>query len=163
MARKVFYSFYYDEDNWRASKVRNIGAIEGNQPAKDNDWETVTEGGDPAIERWIKGQMEGRTCSIVLIGANTAGRKWINYEIVESWKRGMGLLGIYIHRITDRSENQSSQGTNPFSGFNIKGRPFDGIVKAYNPPHYSSKDTYNYIAENLEKWIEEAIRIRNAH
>ena len=71
MARKVFYSFYYDEDNWRASKVRNIGAIEGNQPAKDNDWETVKRGGDLAIERWIKGQMEGRTCSIVLIGANT--------------------------------------------------------------------------------------------
>lgn len=163
MARKVFYSFYYDEDNWRASKVRNIGAIEGNQPAKDNDWETVKKGGDPAIEKWIKGQMEGRTCSIVLIGANTAGRKWINYEIVESWKRGMGLLGIYIHKITDRFENQSSQGANPFSGFNINGKPFDGIVKAYNPPHYSSKDTYNYIAENLEKWIEEAIRIRNAH
>ena len=61
MTRKVFYSFHYDADAWRASKIRNIGAIEDNQPASDNDWEAITEGGDPAIERWIKSQMKGRT------------------------------------------------------------------------------------------------------
>ena len=45
MARKVFYSFHYKPDSWRASKIRNIGAIEDNQPASDNAWETVTKGG----------------------------------------------------------------------------------------------------------------------
>ena len=44
MARKVFFSFHYQPDNWRVSQVRNIGVIEGNQPAKDNDWETVVGG-----------------------------------------------------------------------------------------------------------------------
>ena len=39
MARKCFYSFHYQPDNVRASQVRNIGAIEGNQPVSDNDWE----------------------------------------------------------------------------------------------------------------------------
>ena len=81
MARKVFYSFHYNPDNWRASQVRNIGAIEGNQPAKDNDWETITKGGDKAIEKWIADQMSGRSCVVVLIGAGTANRKWINHEI----------------------------------------------------------------------------------
>lgn len=30
MARKVFYSFHYQNDGWHASKVRNIGIVEGN-------------------------------------------------------------------------------------------------------------------------------------
>lgn len=34
MARKVFFSFHYQPDNWRVSQVRNIGVIEGNQPGR---------------------------------------------------------------------------------------------------------------------------------
>ena len=71
MARKVFYSFHYVPDNWRVSQVRNIGAIEDNKPAKDNDWETITKGGDKAIEKWIDNQMSGRSCVVVLIGSGT--------------------------------------------------------------------------------------------
>ncbi len=64
MARKVFLSFHFDPDSWRASTVRGIGALEGNQPVSANDWETVKRGGDPAIKQWIGGQMKGRTCAI---------------------------------------------------------------------------------------------------
>ncbi|MCZ2903256.1 TIR domain-containing protein [Burkholderia thailandensis] len=85
MARKTFYSFHYKPDNWRVATVRNIGAIEGNKPAADNDWEAVTRGGDDAIKSWIATQMQGRTCIVVLVGSNTANRKWINYEIVKGW------------------------------------------------------------------------------
>ena len=42
MAHRVFYSFHYKPDNWRAAMVRNIGSIEGNRPATDNGWEAVT-------------------------------------------------------------------------------------------------------------------------
>ena len=97
MKRRVFYSFHYKPDNWRASKVRNIGAIEGNQPATDNDWETVKRGGDRAIERWIAGQMRGRSCTVVLVGANTANRKWINREIVN---RGMTEWALWAFAYT---------------------------------------------------------------
>ena len=45
MARRVFYSFHYKNDNWRAATVRSIGTVEGNKPASDNDWETVKKGG----------------------------------------------------------------------------------------------------------------------
>ena len=102
MARRVFYSFHYVKDNWRASQVRNIGAIEGNEPVKDNDWETVKRGGDKAIEKWINDQLNGRSCTIVLIGNETAGRKWIKYEIEKSWNDGKGLFGIYIHNLKDK-------------------------------------------------------------
>ncbi len=39
MARRAFYSFHYKPDNWRAAQVRNMGVIEGNLVASDNDWE----------------------------------------------------------------------------------------------------------------------------
>ena len=95
MARRVFYSFHYTPDNWRAATVRNIGSIEGNRPASDNDWHSITKAGEDAIKRWIADQMKGRTCTVVLIGTNTANRKWINYEIIKSWNDGVGIVGIH--------------------------------------------------------------------
>ena len=163
MVRHVFYSFEYKPDNWRASQVRNIGIVDGNKPAHDNDWETICRGGDPAIERWIKGQMKGRSCTLVLIGGTTAGRKWINYEITESWKAGMGVAGIRIHRLLDRNQRPTTKGPNPFSGFNIDSKPFDQIVRSYDPPGYVSKDVYAWIADNISAIVEEAIQIRERY
>ena len=54
--------------------------------------------------------MKGRTSAVVLIGESTAARKWIKYEIVESWKQGLGLLGIHIHNITDQANQQANKG-----------------------------------------------------
>jgi hypothetical protein len=106
--------FQYKPDNWRASQVRNIGAIDGNRPVSDNDWETITKGGDKAIQKWIDGQIDGKSCAVVLIGTNTAGRKWINYEINKAWDEKKGVCGIYIHNLQDKDEKQSSKGSNPF-------------------------------------------------
>ena len=93
MARRVFYSFHYDADCARASQVRNMGVVEGNKPAADNDWETIKKGGEAKIKQWIDAQLEGRSCTVVLIGADTAGRKWIDYEIETSWNSAKGWLG----------------------------------------------------------------------
>ena len=107
MARKCFYSFHYIPDNWRVSIIRNIGTVEGNKPASDNDWETITKGGAKKIKAWISAQMSGRTCTVILAGSNTANRKWINYEIIKSWNNGLGVLVIFIHKISDINGNQS--------------------------------------------------------
>ena len=32
MKHRVFYSFHYEPDNWRAGTIRNIGVVEGNPP-----------------------------------------------------------------------------------------------------------------------------------
>ena len=160
MARRVFYSFHYVNDSWRTSQFRNIGVIEGNQSAKDNDWETIKKGGDSAIKKWIDDQLNGRTCTIVLIGSQTAGRKWIDYEIEKSWKEGKGVVGIYINKLKDSNSNQSTQGSNPFLGKFINGVTISNKVKTYNPPYSDSKDVYEYISKNISAWVEEAIRIR---
>ena len=67
--------------------------MDGNCPATDNDWEVVKKGGDQAIRKWISEQMRGRSCSVVLVGEKTAGRKWINYEIIKSCI-SFDLMGI---------------------------------------------------------------------
>lgn len=163
MARKCFYSFHYQLDNWRVSQIRNIGAVEGNKPASDNDWESITKGGDTKIKNWISDQLKGRSCTIILAGTNTADRKWINHEIIESWNKGKGVLVIFIHNIKDINGNQSSKGSNPlyYVTHGSTKKRLSTIAKAYNPPYITSKATYNYIANNIENWIEEAIKIRN--
>ena len=162
MGRRVFYSFHYELDNWRASIVRNIGSIEGNRPATDNDWETVKKGGVKAIENWIAGQMSARTCTIVLAGSNTANRKWITHEIVQSWNNGLGVLVIHIHNLKDSSGNQSTKGRNPleYIKHGPSGLKLSTIAKAYCPPYTNSKDVYDCIVTNIESWIEDAIEIR---
>ena len=163
MARRTFFSFYYKPDNWRASQVRNIGVVEGNSPVTDNDWEEITSGGDKKIREWIDDQLKGRSCTIVLIGENTAGRKYIKYEIEESWNSSKGILGIYIHNLKNSNGNQSNKGKNPFSTFTMKrdDKKLSSIVKAYDPPYSKSTSVYDHISESLEDWVEEAIKIRN--
>jgi hypothetical protein len=165
MARKVFYSFHYKPDNWRVSTVRQIGAIEGNKTATDNDWEKITDGDDAKIEKWIKDQMIGKSCAIVLIGEKTAGRKWINYEINHAWNSKKGVLGIYINKLKNSKGEQSNKGSNPFDKIVFKGsdKKLSSVAKVYNPAGSTSTEVYNSIKENVVDWIEEAIKIRNAN
>jgi hypothetical protein len=165
VARKVFYSFHYVPDNWRASQVRQMGVIEGDAPVSDNDWETVTKGGDAAIEKWIASQMSGKSCAVVLIGANTAGRKWINHEIVKAWNDKKGVVGIYIHNLKDSDKKQSTKGSNPFDWitFGTNKAKLSTVAKTYDPPYSDSTDVYAYIKNNLSDWVEAAITIRDSN
>lgn len=162
MAKRVFYSFHYKPDNWRVSQVRNIGAVEDNKPASDNDWETVTSEGDEAIANWIADQMKGRSCTIVLVGENTANRKWINHEISKSWNKGMGVAGIHIHGLKNKDGYIANKGNNPFSHvtFTKSGTKLSDVVKCYDPRGTNSKERYEWISNNLEAIIEEAVAIR---
>jgi len=109
--------------------------IEGNAPASDNDWETVKKGGDTAIQKWIDDQISGRSCAIVLIGSETAGRKWINYEIGKAWNEGKGVVGVHIHKLKNSSSQSSTKGANPFERFTMKrdNAKLSTIVKTYDP------------------------------
>lgn len=162
MARRCFYSFHYKPDCHRASQVRMIGAIEGNRPATDNEWEAVTSGKDPAIERWIHGQMDGKSCCIVLVGAETADRKWIDYEILKAWNSRMGVVGIRIHGLKNLNSLTSTAGANPFAKITIgeNGPAMSSVVKCYDPPGADSKERYAWICKYLEAAVEEAIKIR---
>ena len=142
MARKLFFSFHYDRDVWRVSKVRNSNVI-GNfdkTPFYDKaDWEAIKRQGDDAVENWINNQLKGTSVTVVLIGKETASRRWVQYEIQRSIEEGKGLIGVHISGIKDRNDDTDNLGTNPL--------PSDYKVYKWN----AGKG-----AENLAKWVEEA-------
>ena len=144
--------------------MRQIGALEGNEPASDNDWESITSGAnaEAKIQKWIGDQLYGRSCTIVLVGANTANRKWINYEIVKSWNEKMGVVGIRIHGLKDSKSETAIAGANPFDYIThgVSKAKLSTIVKCYDPVGATSKDRYDWICKNLAAVVEEAITIR---
>jgi len=161
MARKVFFSFHFDNDFWRTNQVRNIGVIEGKEPISSNDWEEVKRKGEESIKKWIDENLENKSCCIVLIGTETSQRKWVQYEIKKAWEKGEGLIGIYIHNLKDENSNQAIKGRNPFNLFKIGEKNMADIVKVYDPPYQISTNVYDHIKNNIENWVEEGITIRN--
>ena len=156
--RRVFYSFHYDNDVFRVQQIRNMGAIEGDEPVSKNDWETVKKGGNKAIEKWIDDNMFGKSCVVVLVGEDTHKRPWVIHEIEKAWNDGKGLVGIYIHNLKDPKTGTCSKGTNPFEQFSMKnGKKLSDYVKCHNP---KTTDAYNDIKANLAGWIEDAIDSR---
>lgn len=142
--------------------MRSIGSIEGNKAATDNDWESIAQAGETAIKNWIAAQMKGRSCTVVMVGENTANRKWINYEIVQSWGKGMGVVGIYVHGLKNSEGEISPMGKNPFDfiDYNNTGKKLSSIVKCCKPAGSNSKECYEWIKQHLANEVEEAISIR---
>jgi len=154
MARKTFFSFRFKDDNSRAGVVRNSWVTQDRKAAgffDSAEWEKVKKKKDSDIEKWIDGQLSGTSVTVVLIGQNTAGRKWINYEITSSHKKGNGLLGIYIHKIKNLDKKTSNKGSNPFKGWTFKKGD-----KVITYPVYNWVDDDGY--KNMGDWIEKAAK-----
>lgn len=156
MAKKpVFFSFHYANDVMRVQQIRNIGALEGNEPVSANDWEVVKKGGDTSIKRWIDDNFKYKQCVIVLVGEDTSNRQWVKYEIKKAWEDGKGLLGIHIHNLKCPRYGKSKKGINPFDQFTFKdGTKLSSKVSCYDP---NAIDAYGDIAKNIEAWVNKAI------
>lgn len=160
MARRVFHSFNFKDDSQRVAKVKNIGVVEGQPLLSSNEWEEVEAGGTTAIQSWIDEQMRGKSCVVVLIGAATASRRWVKYEIAKGWNDRKGVVGVYIHNLSDLAGNTTSKGRNPFDDVSVGDKKLSSIAKAYDPSGVTSQSVFNTIKDNLEDWVEEAITIR---
>jgi Thoeris protein ThsB, TIR-like domain len=143
MARTVFFSFHYQRDIWRANVVRNSNVVIGRAAAGFTDgsiWEEAKKKGDKEIKKLIDDGLIGTSVTVVLIGAKTAGRTYIDYEIEKSVDRGNGILGIHIHNIADKDGNTDSKGEVPK-------KLSDGGYKIY---------TWPFDNEKFKTWIEDA-------
>mgnify|MGYP000871245239 CR=1 FL=1 len=154
MAKSVFYSFHYKRDVHRVQLVRNIDALEGQPVLSGQDWEAVRRQGDQAIEKWIDEQMKYKEAVIVLIGAETANRPWVQYEIAQAWKIRIPLLGIKIHGLASLSDGADEEGPdNFFADYSFRIPVFDPTV--YGWIGIDTKATYNNLADNIEQWSRE--------
>lgn len=116
MARRVFFSFHFDQDIWRANQVRNANVVAGPDVAgyfDHSEYQQAKLGGYGAINRMILRHLENTSVTVVLIGTYTATRPWVNFEIQESIKRKNGLLGVYINHLRDALGANSAQGPKP--------------------------------------------------
>lgn len=156
MARKVFFSFHYQRDIWRVNQIRMANIVEGTAAAGWHDasiWEEAKRIGDEAVHRLINKGLEGTTVTAVLIGSQTADRKYVKYEIDQSIERGNGLLGVYIHDLKDQRGITSPQGDNPFDRINwlSNGQKLSTTYRTY---FWSLHSGYKYFGQ----WVEEAAR-----
>jgi len=157
VARKIFFSFHYERDAWRAGQVRNsnIVASEDQYGFIDAvDWESIKKKGDAAIERWIDDQLENTSVTAVLVGAETASREWVQQEILKSWNRGNGVVGIRIHNIKDQDQKTDTPGRNPLDDFKLP----DGTILS------SVCKTHDWVIDDgrkdLATWADEAANVR---
>ena len=146
MARKVYFAFHYQRDIWRVNQVRNSNVVEGFDKAGFIDgslWEEAKKKGEAAIKKLIDDGLENTTVTVVLIGAKTSEREYVEYEIDQSWKRGNGLIGIYIHQLENQDGKTDSKGDDPFVKFGYKG------IKTYD-----WVDDNGY--DNIGDWVDVA-------
>jgi len=158
MARRVFFSFHYERDAWRAGQVRNSWVTRDRESAGFWDaasWQEVKKKGDDAIERWIDRELNGTSVTVVLIGAETADRKYVGYEIKESYRKGNGIIGVHIHSIKDSTGNTDLRGKNPLANWLVE----TDQEKIYLSDLYP---TYDWVNDNgytnLGNWIEAAAK-----
>lgn len=155
----VFYSFHYQRDYWRVQKIMQMGVIEGQPLLDSQDWEAVRRRGTAAIENWIEAQMMYKRAVVVLVGAETADRPWVRYEITKAWSKKHPLVGIRIHRTADANGNTDSYGANPFERVPLGGgKTVADYVQLHNPSGRTTSEVYNSIKANLEYWVRNAYR-----
>ena len=142
MARKVFFSFKY-EDVSRAMVVRNSWVAQGKEAAgfiDVADFEKVERQGEDAIKNWIDRQLNGTSVTVVLVGAKTCSSKWVKYEIKKSIEIGNGLLGIDISKIKNLQGDTSDR--------------CGQIPTGYNFYLWNNEDGYHMV----ENWIKKAAK-----
>ena len=160
MARKVFFSFHYQRDYWRVNQVRNSWLTQGraNSFIDSADWEKVQRRGDKAIKEWIDRQLHGTSVTVVLIGKETHERKFVNYEIEQSHKKGNGIIGVRIHGLKDQNGDSAIfPGRNPFKNFITDNDLIIPSTCADVYPVYPRISGDGY--ENLHHWVENAAKM----
>ena len=162
MARRVFFSFHYDNDINRSMTVRNSWVTQGKEAAGFIDkaaFEQIKRQGEAAVHNWIDKQLEGTSVTVVLIGSETLNRPYVQYEICRSLQRGNAVIGVHINGIRDmRTLTTSFKGnTHTVIGYYNDNSPayFDRVADGI----------YDYVTENgyanLGTWIERAAKTHN--
>lgn len=159
MARRVFFSFHYDNDINRSMIVRNSWVTQGKEAAgfvDKADFEQIKRQGNDAVHRWIDKQLEGTSVTVVLIGSETLNRPFVQYEICKSSQRGNAIIGIHINEIKDMRTSMTSSKGNVHT---VIGHYHD------NTPAYFDDicdGIYDYNAQNgymnMGAWIEAAAK-----
>ncbi|MGM0166543.1 hypothetical protein IGI39_001503 [Enterococcus sp. AZ135] len=160
MARRVFFSFYYENDLSRAMVIKNNWALKENEESgfiNKAEFEGIKRDGEESIRRWIDKQLAGTSVTVVLVGSETLDSKYVQYEIEQSYERGNAIIALKIGKVKNLSQKTSiSQSVVKIVGEKKDGELlwFDEIIDGEYD--YIKNDGYN----NLEKWIENVDKVK---
>lgn len=154
----VFYSFHYDRDAWRVQQIINMGVVEGQPLLNAQKWEEVYRQGETAIKNWIANQMKYKTTVVVLVGAETATRPWVRYEIGYAWDNYKPLVGIHINGLADSNGRPDRRGENPFEKVTLTdgGTVADHVPPLITPAGGTTQEVHASIRANLTTWVNSA-------
>jgi len=159
MARRVFFSFHFERDHWRAGQVRNSWVTRPDRQSAGFwdavKWEAIKKQGDAAIKQWIRTHMKGTSVTVVLVGAETYSRKYVKYEIDQSLSQGNGLLAVRIHKLKDKNGYTDSRGPNPFDRLSVQVNNEKTLLSSlYSTYDWLDDDGY----AKLGIWVEKAAK-----
>lgn len=142
--RRVFFSFHYQEDIWRANQIRNSWMYLSDQNREGvgffdgSIWESKRRESDVSLKNLIREGVENTSVTCVLAGTFTYLRRWVRYEICRSVLKANGIITVNVNRMLDSRGNTTVKGPNPLDYIGV----------------YLSSDNLTYFAE-LEgsKWV----------
>lgn len=141
MARRVFFSFHYSNDVQRSEVVKNSQFLKDKELAgffNSSAMEEAKRKDADSLRRFLKKEMEGSSVVCVLVGEETANRRWVRFEILQGLMDARGIVGVRIHTIAGFDRKTTKAGPDPFD-----------LLGVYR------KDDYVYVVERSavgEKW-----------
>lgn len=161
MARYVFFSFHYQRDIFRVNQIRKHsltkGSLEEAGYIDHSLWEKSKQRGDAALQQLIEDGLRGTSVTAVLIGYETAHRKWVDYEIRRSYELGKGIIGVYISQMKDISGKADPRGVNPLSYWHYTDGNGQKVYFSQVYPTYDWVDDDGYA--NFGSWVEKAAKM----
>lgn len=125
MARRVFFSFHYQNDIWRVNQIRNSWRHRNeNQRVAEgffdgSIWERSKRTSDDSLKNLIREGIKNTSVTCLLVGEGTFSRRWVRYEIARSILKGNGLLSVRIDNMKNQMGYGSNAGPNPFDYMGI--------------------------------------------
>jgi len=114
---RVFFSFHFHQDRNRTRTVMEHWLAGDGTSATPfltrRQLMEMIESGIPSIYAWVEAEIARCDASVVLIGANSSGRHFMEYEIAQSVRQHKPVIGVHIHGIPDASDQASHMGENP--------------------------------------------------
>jgi hypothetical protein len=154
MAIKVFFTFHYEQELWRARIIRQAWIDQGGQAL--GFWDEAAWQRARSSERHlalIDQAVHDAEVTAVLITRGTSDQGYIQYAVCKSHQTGKGLLAIYMHNIPD------AQGTKALIGDTHFGE-IERDANGNRVFFWQRYPTYRWVIEdgpqNLRPWIDHA-------
>lgn len=122
LRRKIFVSYHHVGDQWYYNQLSEIFA-ESYETIYDNSVDRLIDSDnvDYVIRNIRENFITGSSCTIVLCGAQTSWRKYVDWEIKATLDKQHGLIGV----------NLPSNPMNPNGTFTVPDRLYDNIISGY--------------------------------